>query len=91
MTGIVINMCRMYQRLQRKCWLTLERVKSQRSLVVHWHSLETVTARAPLRLDEMRMENVFGLLSGNAGLHISGEVQCLHTGNTQIRPVGVDF
>lgn len=40
---------------------TLERVKSQRSLVVHWHRSETATVRAPLRFNEMKMDNVSGV------------------------------
>lgn len=35
---------------------TFERVKNQHSLVVHWHRSETVTVQAPLRFNEMRMD-----------------------------------
>lgn len=67
---------------------TPERVKSQQSLVVHWHRSETVTVQAPLRFTEMKMDNVWRFKLSE--LQISGAVQCLHTENTQIRPVVAD-
>lgn len=36
---------------------TFKRVKSQHSLVVHWHWSNTVTVQTPLISNEMRMDN----------------------------------
>lgn len=40
---------------------TLEPVKSQHSLDVHWHQSEAATVQAPLKGNEMKMDNMCGV------------------------------
>lgn len=84
--NVVKNMSRIYHRL-KNCFFwqmsifsqdddrTLERVKSQHSLGVHWHQSETVTVQASLWFNEMRMDSYRDVLLFSAELQISKAVQ----------------